>query len=373
MSETYPYYTLTIHIAEGGTPIKIPNNREGDEDKVVLWTGETSKPGHMWFSLQKVEGPDPDQKTVNSFGFAPEDSKGPLNLYVSGKVFETDSKTYHQPLYTRTMEITEAQYKAGMQYAQDVMDGKSKYPEIFKSSVEFAGKELEKMGFKSAFLKDFAQTLQAKGPYPYHGIFENCVEFTWNGLEQMGFKPAFLKGFAQTPRGNIDEVDSLPPVLDSPHNQIRRGLSAEEVRAGLRQDLAGVFRGNPEAALARFPVYAPVHEAYKTLEKVSEKYAGTPRGDALVKMVHNRLANALERGSSITNPQQMLGIVRSMEEALEAVSEKYAGTPRGDALVKEVHNRLANALEHGSSSIPNPQQMLGLVHMLEGRGRDLGR
>jgi len=78
----------------------------------------------------------------------------------------------------------------------------------------------------------------------------------------------------------------------------------------LRKERSDAFKDNPKAALERFPEYAPLHAANTALDAVNEKYAGTRRGDALVKSVHHRLANALERGTSIPNPQQMLRLVR---------------------------------------------------------------
>jgi len=153
MSE--PYYTLTIHIAEGGTPQKIPSERPEDKGR-VLWAGETSGPGHMWYSIQKVDGQD---KTVNSFGFAPENGKSGSGS-VPGKVFDTDSKIYHEPLYERTLQINEATYKSLMNFGANAKDGKwvpdfnSKYHSLHNSCVDFTGRRWSTPGLRPMVSKE---------------------------------------------------------------------------------------------------------------------------------------------------------------------------------------------------------------------------
>ena len=82
-------YTMTVYVAALGTPL------EG---------GGSSDAGHMWFTLKsgQVGG-------LRSYGFGPLESKGP-SLPVQGKVYDDDNKKYLNHAYSRTIEITEAQY-----------------------------------------------------------------------------------------------------------------------------------------------------------------------------------------------------------------------------------------------------------------------
>jgi len=101
-------YTLTIHIAEDGTP-KLDQDRT-DKNR-MLWKGETSSAGHMWYSIRDGDGP------AKSYGFAPQNDKNRPGS-VTGKVYDTDSKKYYQPLYERTMEISEKQYNSLLEFGE---------------------------------------------------------------------------------------------------------------------------------------------------------------------------------------------------------------------------------------------------------------
>jgi hypothetical protein len=83
-------YQVTIYTALPGTPLV---DKQGRPDG-------TSAAGHMWYQLS-------DGEIKNSYGFAPKEhgaSSGP------GKVYDTDSRAYQTPAYSRTMEITSEQY-----------------------------------------------------------------------------------------------------------------------------------------------------------------------------------------------------------------------------------------------------------------------
>jgi len=216
-----------------------------------------------------------DNVPEHSFGFAPENGKSGVGS-VPGKVFPTDNVVYHQPLYERTMEISEEQYKDLMQFGRDSMNGKWRH------------------GFKGE----------------YHSLHNSCVDFTWKALEYAGFETDGEQGNL-TPRNNRYLVDKkiIDPIPNSPHNHTHHGPEAKDVQAGLRKERADAFKENPKAALERFPEYAPLRAANAALDAVNEKYAGTRRGDALVKSVHNRLANILNAGGSIPEPRQVLNVV----------------------------------------------------------------
>ncbi len=93
-----PRYTVEIVIAAPGTPLV----DERGVQKVVDGVPQTSGPGHMFYVLH---GPD---KTTRSFGFAPSEH-GSMNG--PGEVMRTDAAEYRNPHYSRTLEISEQQYK----------------------------------------------------------------------------------------------------------------------------------------------------------------------------------------------------------------------------------------------------------------------
>ena len=194
-------YTLSIHIAAPGTPIKKKNGSpvliEGTDEQ------QTSLPGHMFYSLQK------NDKEPSSFGFAPET---PGTLLGQGKPQFEDINTYLNPAYTRTLEITEEQYKKLHEF----------------------GKKPEEFGFDLY----------------YRDVRNNCVDFTWAGLNHAGLQrtasfdltaplgytlPGILLRQATDnyrsewrvddkeafrPMRNIEAVDSIaPPFPDSPLNK----------------------------------------------------------------------------------------------------------------------------------------------------------
>lgn len=126
-------YSLTIYTALPGTPLV---DMEGKPDG-------TSAAGHMWYSLS-------DGKSENSYGFAPREhgaSSGP------GKGFDTDTKAYQNPAYSRTLEITPEQYAKLKQFGQ-------------------AGLDQDWRFFKGE----------------YNGASNSCVDFTWGALKHAGFE-----------------------------------------------------------------------------------------------------------------------------------------------------------------------------------------
>jgi len=287
-------YTLKIHIAEGNTP-KIA--QDSTDPNRMIWKGEISSAGHMWYSIREGDN------LAQSYGFAPEDDKDGIRS-VAGKVTDTDSDNYHQPLYERTMEISKEQYDRLMEFGQ-------------------AGLQNNWQHFDNQ----------------YHSFTNSCVDFTWNALrhaelewrepgrtvhgaygaihrlpESHGpIRPNFEGDLI--PRNNRNDVDNIiDPVPDSPYNHTHHGPAAKEVLAGLRRERAEAFRDHPKAALERFPEYAPLHAADATLEAVSQTYSGSRRGNAIVARMHRDLANRLEHGASIPTRQQAF---KSIANALD--------------------------------------------------------
>ncbi len=188
-------YTVEIVIAAPGTPLV----DERGVQKVVDGVPQTSGPGHMFYVLH---GPD---KTTRSFGFAPTEH-GSMNG--PGEVMKTDAVEYRNPHYSRTLEISEQQYR----------------------KLEAFGAHPDKYGFD----------LQ------YKDVRNNCVDFTWEALNHAGIQrkssidvnalggpagqllpdvriPLDIKGAGKDafrPLRNIHGVDSIdPPFPDSELNQ----------------------------------------------------------------------------------------------------------------------------------------------------------
>lgn len=212
-----PRYTVEIVIAAPGTPLV----DERGVQKVVDGVPQTSGPGHMFYVLH---GPD---KTTRSFGFAPSEH-GSMNG--PGEVMKTDATEYKNPHYSRTLEISEQQYK----------------------KLESFGAHPDKYGFD----------LQ------YKDVRHNCVDFTWEALNHAGIErkksidvnalgggigqllpdvriPLESKGAGKDgfrPLRNIHGVDSIdPPFPDSELNQKKTNpLPARSFQQRILSDAEGV-------------------------------------------------------------------------------------------------------------------------------------
>jgi len=130
-------YTLTIHIAEGGTPTFNPKTNAWEDAR------NNSSAGHMWYSVRDESLPDEHPDKENSYGFAPEDEKSGV-VSVAGEVSPDDNITYQQPLYERMFEISGEQYKSLKEFGQNGMD---KQWDFFSNQ--------------------------------YHSVNNSCVDFTW--------------------------------------------------------------------------------------------------------------------------------------------------------------------------------------------------
>ena len=126
-------YSLTIYTALPGTPLVDMGGKPDGR----------SAAGHMWYLLS-------DGKSENSYGFAPREhgaSSGP------GKGFDTDTRAYQNPAYSRTLEITPEQYAKLKQFGQAALDQDWRF---------FKGE--------------------------YHGATNSCIDFTWGALKHAGLE-----------------------------------------------------------------------------------------------------------------------------------------------------------------------------------------
>jgi hypothetical protein len=205
-------YQVTIYTALPGTPLV---DKQGRPDG-------TSAAGHMWYQLS-------DGEIKNSYGFAPKEhgaSSGP------GKVYDTDSRAYQNPAYSRTMEITSEQYARLKQFGEAAVKEDWRY---------FKGE--------------------------YNGASNSCVDFTWGALKHAGFEVhrpqvAVHDGTVVTPeyRGPIEshfdgrlkpghnQVDIqqiVAPVPGSPMNTERTNPPPRD-RSLLQHLLSDNERGTPQ-------------------------------------------------------------------------------------------------------------------------------
>ncbi|MDD5387633.1 MAG: calcium-binding protein, partial [Sulfuricurvum sp.] len=129
-------YTVTINIAGRGTPLS---------------NGDTSKVGHMWYSLNDGTG-EPNQ----SFGFAPILDGRPFTPGEVKKDEKSDDSHYLGRDYSKTLELTKEQYDA---------------------------------------MKNFGENPDANGfDLYYNGITNSCIDFTWMALEKAGLNPTGTDG-----------------------------------------------------------------------------------------------------------------------------------------------------------------------------------
>lgn len=132
-----PRYTVDIVIAAPGTPLIDPRTHKQAVD--ADGNRQTSMPGHMFYVLHPAGQP------PKSYGFAPKEH-GSMNG--AGAIMDNDATVYKDPHHTRTLEISEAQYK----------------------KLEAFGTDPEKFGFSKQ----------------YQDVRHNCVDFAWEALNHAG-------------------------------------------------------------------------------------------------------------------------------------------------------------------------------------------
>lgn len=191
-----PRYTVEIVIAAPGTPLMDPKT---GLQEALDGVPQTSSPGHMFYVLHASGEP------AKSFGFAPK-VHGSING--PGDIMPDDADVYKDPRHTRTLEISEAQYR----------------------KLEAFGSDPEKFGFSKH----------------YEDVRHNCVDFTWEALNHAGIErkrsidvnalggpagqllpdvriPLEMKGGGKDgyrPLRNIHGVDSIDPPF--PNSDLNR-------------------------------------------------------------------------------------------------------------------------------------------------------
>ncbi|WNH54023.1 XVIPCD domain-containing protein [Stenotrophomonas oahuensis] len=157
-------YTVSIFVAAPGTPFR---------------GGGSSAAGHVYYEIA-------DGSTKLSYGFAPESSgvmSGP------GAVSDKDAGRYLDPLYVRSLEITQDQYEKLKAFGDD--------PEKHRFSTQ------------------------------YNGATNSCIDFAWGALNHAGLHRTTPdqvedKDFdgALKPLDNIKHIKSIvPPFPESKLNE----------------------------------------------------------------------------------------------------------------------------------------------------------
>lgn len=241
-----PRYAVEIIIAAPGTPLI---DKKTGSQEVIDGVPQTSGPGHMFYVL-RAPGQQPQ-----SYGFAPIEH-GSVNG--QGKVMNDDATIYKDPHYSRTLEISEEQYK----------------------KLEAFGTYPSKYGFD----------LQ------YKDVRHNCVDFTWEALNHAGIErkrsidvnalgggigqllpdvriPLESKGAGKDgfrPLRNIHGVDSIdPPFPDSELNQKKTNpLPARSFQQRILSDADGMGErsGDHLARHSNDPLLSQIHQGVALLD-----------------------------------------------------------------------------------------------------------
>jgi len=229
-------YTVTIYVAAPGT-LLIKDEKPGT----------TSGPGHMFYETSN------GHDTPKSFGFAPlhhGSMDGP------GTIVDDDNKNYKDPIYSRTMEVSKAQY--------DKLN-------------EF-GANPEKFGFDKY----------------YKDARHNCVDFTWAGLNHAGIErqhhvdlpmtgvpygpsirlplPGHGEGkSALRPAENVDDVKSIKDPIPGSHLNSSHTNPMPAHRSVLQHLLSEQQLNDP-----KHPDYAMYQQARDGVGKIDAEHGRTP-------------------------------------------------------------------------------------------------
>lgn len=202
-------YTLSIHIAAPGTPLL-----EGGKPKIDPETNkqETSLPGHMFYSLQK------NDEMPESFGFAP---KAPGQLRGQGERKTDDINTYLNPVYIRTLEVTQEHYAKLHAFGSDptAFGFDLYYQDVRNNCVDFTWAGLNHAGLRRTESIDLANTM---GPSLAGIVAQHAPDVRKRTDQFVDDKENFR------PMRNRDAVDSIaPPLPDSPLNKTERNPTPE--------------------------------------------------------------------------------------------------------------------------------------------------
>lgn len=235
-------YTVTIHAAAPGTPIR------GDRGAaaVDISAMDRSITGHVFYTIT-------DGVEKKSWGFAPE-SHGDING--PGRPFNDDDKRYMDPFFERTMEISKDQYDKLYEF----------------------GPNPDRFGFDLT----------------YKDIRNNCVDYTWAALNHAGIQRTHGHIGHLEPHG-VDGKHSYLPILTPndfrtirdpvPGSDLNKEISRELPKRDWMQAPFGTF-DRPLTTVSNDPferLYAAtVANDDKAFETIGQEYLQSPEGQAFL-------------------------------------------------------------------------------------------
>ncbi|MGR0116462.1 XVIPCD domain-containing protein [Ralstonia pseudosolanacearum] len=249
-------YTVTIYIAAPGTPLL---------DSKGHTSGIASDPGHMFYAISNgVDEP-------RSYGFAPVQHG---SMDGPGHIAHDDVQTYKDPVYSRTMEISQDQYE----------------------TLRSFGDRPDQFGFDTR----------------YRDVRNNCVDFAWAALNQASIRrqdhtdvlppigidvriplPNTANGkSALRPTQNITDVKSITdPMLGSPLNREHTNpMPARNIKQWLMSEPA---LDNP-----KHPGHTLYQQAYAGVAKLNAQHQVPPSDrdkDFAASLAVNAKAQGLDR------------------------------------------------------------------------------
>lgn len=244
-------YVVTVYLAAPGTTVR-------DEKGHI----HPSSAGHAYFMVS-------DGATENGYGFSPIKT----GVIGAGHVVRDEYKTYENPRYSHTLEITKGQYEKLKEYGQAGVRGDESRFDLY-----------------------------------YNGFSNSCVDYVWTGLSQAGLRPKLEKpdpGFEGTMKvlPNIDALKSIPkPFPDSKLN------SSHENPLPKKQSTLQKLLTEVEGELSQERVAALSPESQQLFDRL--------RSDLPPKVTDDQVLSAMvaARENGIHRPQQLREAVLQEEK-----------------------------------------------------------
>lgn len=244
-------YTVTVYLAAPGTAVR---DEKGH--------GHSSSAGHAYFMIS-------DGEHKNGYGFSPIKT----GVIGAGHVVRDEYKTYQNPSYSYTLEITKEQHEKLKEYGEAGVRGDD-----------------------SRF-----------GLY-YNGFSNSCIDYVWGGLRDAGLRPKLEKpdpSFDGTIKvlPNIDALKSIPkPFPDSKLNSSHENPLPKN--QGLLQKLLTEVEGEPG------------HGQASALSRESQQLFDRMRSDLPANVTDGQVMSAMvaARESGIHQLQQVRDVVLHEEK-----------------------------------------------------------
>lgn len=262
-------YTVTVYAAAPGTPIR--NLHDNGSADVAA-----SAPGHMYYGVS-------DGTESASWGFSPVEH-GSING--PGTVSEGDANIYQDPVYARTMEISQGQYEKLKEF----------------------GRNPSRFGFDMN----------------YKDIRNNCVDFTWAALNHAGIQRTHGHIGHLTAHGVDGKLSYLPSLAPHDIRTIRDPFPGSELNREEthpqpeRKDWWQIPLSAPERVgyLTPSDAFEDLYSATVTndasrIQRIGEDYLKTHDGQAL-----------MEAGAEMNRQQDLAEQVRVQEQQSQSIQQR---------------------------------------------------